>query len=373
MSATAKLWINEVMIEESERNILDVGIASIFRKEDKISIESANENIPSQMLYCKEFLEEDPELSLGYYKAPLHIIRDRLEATGYDLETCRQAALCWEKEEYSGCWDRLIYLRLDIENFGDSAVIIYDISELILGEYTNYYDDFLGYENDKYKDENLLYAKNIILTEGKTDRFILEETFNLLYPHLSEYYSFLNFNDTRYAGGSGNLLNLVKAFAGIGSSDNIIALFDNDTAGEDALQQLKKLDLPKNIKVMKLPDLEILKSYPTIETTGLTTSTDINGMAASIELYTGKDILLQDNGNLTPIQWTGYNIKLNKYQGKILYKDKLHDRFNQKINSAKKGTNFEWEEIKLIFSTIFKLFQEEKRKIICERAKKYYS
>lgn len=44
---------------------------------------------------------------------------------------------------------------------------------------------------------------------------------------------------------------------------------------------------------MRLPDLEFLKSYPTLGPNGLA-NMDINGVAASIELYLGNDVLRGD-------------------------------------------------------------------------------
>ena len=58
----------------------------------------------------------------------------------------------------------------------------------------------------------------------------------LLYPHLADYFTFMDFEGARVGGGAGNLANIVKAFAGAGIVNKIIAIFDNDTAGEAAIQ-----------------------------------------------------------------------------------------------------------------------------------------
>ena len=41
---------------------------------------------------------------------------------------------------------------------------------------------------------------------------------------------------------------------------------------------------------------------------------DVNGLAASIELYFGEDVLCAEQNKLTPVQWKGYNSTLRQYQ-----------------------------------------------------------
>ena len=122
-------------------------------------------------------------------------------------------------------------------------------------------------------------APRIILTEGSTDRAILKEALSILYPHLAEYYSFLEFNSSRSPGGAGHLVSLVKAFAGAGVTNRIVALFDNDTSAREATRALKPLSLPSNIVALHYPDLELLRDYPTLGPSGLTTL-NVNGLAA---------------------------------------------------------------------------------------------
>lgn len=127
-------------------------------------------------------------------------------------------------------------------------------------------------------------APRIILTEGSTDSWILREALQILYPHLFDYDSFLHFDTSRSAGGAGHLVSMVKAFAAAGITNRIIALFDNDTAGRDAIRALEAVSLPPNIAVRRYPESELLRDYPTLGPSGLT-SPDVNGLAASIELY----------------------------------------------------------------------------------------
>ena len=77
----------------------------------------------------------------------------------------------------------------------------------------------------------------------------------------------------------------------------------------------------------------MLRSYPTLGPSG-NTEMDVNGLAASIELYLGRDVLTQDDGSLTPVQWKGYNETVGQYQGEVMRKAQLQHAFNKKADSA---------------------------------------
>jgi hypothetical protein len=74
---------------------------------------------------------------------------------------------------------------------------------------------------------------------------------------------------------------------------------------------------------VKLPHLELLREYPTLGPTGKS-NLNVNGLAASIELYFGSDVLSGANG-ATPIQWRGYNPEMRAYHGEVMEKARLQD------------------------------------------------
>ena len=86
---------------------------------------------------------------------------------------------------------------------------------------------------------------------------------------------------------------------------------------------------------------------------------NINGLAGSIELYFGVDVLEKD-GDLTPIQWKGYNEAIGKYQGEVLHKDELKKGFLTKLKNCQDDPSCVkpeyWNEIDQIFTHIFNLF-----------------
>jgi hypothetical protein len=197
-------------------------------------------------------------------------------------------------------------------------------------------------------------SPRIVLTEGSTDAAILA----LLYPHLADYYSFLDFESSRSPGSAGYLVSVVKAFAGAGITNRIIALFDNDTAAREAIRALAAISLPQNIVVRHYPNLEVLRAYPTLGPGGLA-YLDVNGLARSIELYLGEDVLHEKN-SLVPVQWKGYSETLKRYQGAVMQKAKLHSAFNAKLGRCKSDRGAlkatDWSGLSSILQEIFCAF-----------------
>ncbi len=272
-------------------------------------------------------------------------------------------------------FDMKVPLRIILEDATPNDNLIYDVTDLVWSEYIEDEEDLIEYSLQMSIAGYNSLARTIILTEGKTDSFFLKESLQLLYPHLVDYYSFLEFDDSKLGGGVGNLANITKAFSGAGIVNNIIALFDNDTAAAAAVKSFNDISLPSNIKILKLPEIELLKNYPTIGPSGNVTL-NINGIAASIELYFGQDILKIDGQNFSPIQWTGYDSNLKKYQGEVIDKKKLQERFIEKIKKTKasnlKILDDSWDEMRSILDLIFCAFVENDKNNIIILVEDYY-
>ncbi len=67
-------------------------------------------------------------------------------------------------------------------------------------------------------------------------------------------------------------------------------------------------------------------------------ATDVNGLAGGIELYFGDDILRDEQGNLTPVQWRGYSEAMKKYQGEVIQKSRLLTAFNARAVRCKEDS-----------------------------------
>lgn len=434
------------------KNDVDSDLISLFRASDKVILSEFTPDVlylhPNFYNY-HESLEENSDLRIIYYEAPLDVVRDRLAVMGYSLRTSKEAFQEWIYGELSNIewmknrvpengkfkdllrksyendiailstltpelwieslkvikaanlkptssfqhegpyentligymlshewygfpgYDSLVALRLAIEACESETKLIYDLTDLVWSGYFDYDDDFIEYDLVPFAMEYSSKAKTIVLTEGKTDAWILEQSLKALYPHLKDYFSFLDFEGNSIGGGVGNLANMVKVFAGSGIINNVIALFDNDTAALAACKTFERLTLPPNIVIRRLPVLDFLSNYPTIGPSG-EVHLNVNGIAASIELYLGQDVLKIDGERLIPVQWTGYDRGLNQYQGEVLEKPELHKRFKRKLENGVGTLGTEWDELKAVFAVIFSAFDEKHRSIICQRSRDYY-
>lgn len=272
-------------------------------------------------------------------------------------------------------FDMNVPLRIILEGAKDDQKLIYDVTDLVWSEYFDVSDDLVQHGVQEFADEYSSKSKIIILTEGRTDAWVLKKSLSILYPHLAEYYSFMEFENAKVGGGVGSLMNMVKAFSGAGVINNIVAIFDNDTAAKAAIKNIEKITLPTNIEILKLPEIEILKTYPTIGPSG-NTCMDVNGVAASIELYFGEDVLKLDGINLTPVQWTGYEASVKQYQGEVLNKKLLQEAFKIKIDSVDMNDDYlldaTWDPLRAIFKAIFSAFDRKNEDTICGLVNYYY-
>jgi hypothetical protein len=251
---------------------------------------------------------------------------------------------------------------------------MYDISHLVAQGFIDADDDLVEAATTVHAGQYLSVGRTIILTEGRSDSSALSASLLLLYPHLADYYSFLDFDAFRVPGGSGSLANLTRAMAAAGVINRIIALFDNDTAGESAMRGLRSLNLPTNICLARLPDLEGLRAYPTLGPTGSTTM-DVNGIAASIELYLGRDALTASDGKLVPVQWTGYDAGIGQYQGEIMRKREIQQAFEAKIldcrNDSTRVAAYDWTGLHAIWRFIFSRFHAVDGEMIRQAVTQY--
>jgi HEPN/Toprim N-terminal domain 1 len=253
---------------------------SLFRATDKKIITVKDKSkLPNQLSRWVQYIEDNDETNIVFYSASTKVIKDRLELSGYSLETSKKAygvylqkvikdynkrfelhlnTLSTMNVEYwllmlkeirvrniknnpynreknenpsisymcSHDWygfpcigyygspdvDIRIALRLIIEMCIEDEEFIYDLTDLVLGDCFDLDDDFVDYTSSLVGDK----GKIIILTEGKSDTFILSESLKLLYPHLSDYFSFMDFDGAKVGGGADSLATMVKSFSGAG-------------------------------------------------------------------------------------------------------------------------------------------------------------
>lgn len=102
---------------------------------------------------------------------------------------------------------------------------------------------------------------------------------------------------------------------------------------------------------------------------------NVNGLAGSIEPYLGQECLLDSDSKYYPIQWTGLDPGLQKYQGEITKKDRVQKNFKEKlklcIEDKTSIDKFDWSGVKAILEGIFDLFHEDDGQQILSWAEDY--
>lgn len=206
--------------------------------------------------------------------------------------------------------------------------------------------------------ERTILAPAVIIAEGGTDILVLQKSLKRLYPHLSEYITFFNYEGPNSDGGVTFMVKFLRAFAAARINTLIIAVFDNDAAGLEALQKAKNLALPENIRITALPDIELARSYPTIGPQGMH-EVDINGRAVSIELFLGRHNISGQDGSLTPVVWSNYVPAVQRYQGAIRDKGVVLQRFLKDIETEGEAADYRarYPELVTLWNRLFLLIR----------------
>jgi hypothetical protein len=210
--------------------------------------------------------------------------------------------------------------------------ITLDVSELMLGGWISEDFDPQSVALDHFSYSLANGSPPVVITEGSTDARVLQAVVRIRYPHLQSFIKFFDFADGAEGSAAAGVRTL-KSFAAAGISNRVVLLLDNDTAARDALRTLRGTRLPKHYSTLHYPDIEVANSYPTLGPTGLS-EMNVNGLAGSIEMYLGVDVLIGADGKLTPVQWRSYVEGAKAYQGEILDKTGILKRFREKVRAA---------------------------------------
>lgn len=219
------------------------------------------------------------------------------------------------------------------------------------------------------------HAPIVVLTEGRSDVAFLEPALALLYPHLTDLVRFMDWGGLtirdkgKPEGGAAPLVKTVRAFAAVRIANPVVALFDNDAAAWKELLSLPADELPANIKALQYPPLEFAKTYPTPpppnvdrrDRTGQQAWTDINGLAGSIELYLGRDVLRGPDGMLPPVKWGGLQ-NGTRHQGVLDGKkgSAISKAYEAKLAAAQSDPSLiahqDWEGMRAVLSMVIHAF-----------------
>jgi hypothetical protein len=76
---------------------------------------------------------------------------------------------------------------------------------------------------------------------------------------------------------------------------------------------------------------------------------DVNGLACSLELYLGEDVLRDESGCLLPVRWRGYDQSMRSYQGEIANKKSIQEAFERKLKVCEADPSllqrFDWSGV----------------------------
>jgi 5S rRNA maturation endonuclease (ribonuclease M5) len=247
--------------------------------------------------------------------SPSNLIEKDILNTLVEFETRGFYGMYYESENF----DSLLPLKVILETLPENEDFIYDFS----APYN------WSIENDDIKNIFEGVKKILIVVEGKQDKFSLESFFQMIFPQFQHLYNIVSC-DGNIPGGSSQTRHYFNLLTNACVSNRVIALFDNDTAGQKEIKQLSTSKYQNKYKYISLPNDSFFNNYPTIFPNDDIVNMDINKKACSIELYYPTS-LLKSKGSYSPIIWKGYDMSIKTHQGVIKDKKKINDKFSEYI------------------------------------------
>lgn len=181
----------------------------------------------------------------------------------------------------------------------------------------------------------------LIVTEGSSDAKIIAHALKILKPHLADFFDFVDMNEGYPFTGTGNLYNFTKGLISISVQNNVVILYDNDAEGVFNFNRTVELNVPDNMRILKLPDLRVFEDFETIGPAGLHRA-DINGRAAAIECYL-------DTGPGAVVRWKNHHDKLDVYHGELARKGEVMKAF---MAQTRQSTDYDFSRITAVVDMI---------------------
>lgn len=181
----------------------------------------------------------------------------------------------------------------------------------------------------------------LVVTEGSSDVAIIRHALKLLRPELLDFFDFVDMNEGYPFTGTGNMVNFVKGLISIGIQNNVIVLFDNDAEGNASFNRCQALNIPDNMKVIKLPELDSFKDFPTIGPDGIHLA-DINGRGVAIECFL-------DLSNNPKVRWNNFNKTVQSYQAELEDKDSYKMKF---LEMKQKKEHYDFSKLESLLDYI---------------------
>lgn len=192
--------------------------------------------------------------------------------------------------------------------------------------------------------------KFLIVTEGHTDAQIIDLAIRTLRPEIYDFFGFIDMTEGHPFGGTGPLQKFAKGLAQMDVHNKTLFLYDNDTEGLSAFINTEKLNLPNNMRVAMLPDLDEFKLFRTIGPNG-EEKMDINGKAAAIECYL--DLARNGLPDEPIIRWSGYKGDVKQYQGALLKKERYTKDFLSHSPDMLLERKYDLSKLRCVIDTIY--------------------
>ncbi len=236
-----------------------------------------------------------------------------------------------DSESYYGIFtefvDIALIFRLILESCDESDDIILDFS------YLQYWAEDCIPKAISATDD---VEKTIVLVEGTSDKDILDFAITQIYPHLSDLFYFMDFDDAKGAkrdGGTSFVVKNLKTFYFSKLKSKFIAIFDNDAEGYyskcELMREIK--NWPDNFRILLYSDIKLFNKYPTIAPNGSIVPDDITQRACSIELYL-PDNLIKEDTSYFPVEWESRK-KIKNENGERTFNLDEWERMNQLLDT----------------------------------------
>lgn len=181
----------------------------------------------------------------------------------------------------------------------------------------------------------------LIVTEGSSDAAIIKHAFQILKPHVADFFEYVDMEEGYPFSGTGNLVRFVQGLISIAVQNNVIVVFDNDAEGVSSWNRCLRFTVPDNMRILKLPDLPELANFETIGPNGRHRG-NINGQGAAIECY----LDLEED---PCVRWNNYNMNLDIYQGELIGKDHYKRRF---LRQRERSADYDYGKIASVLEMI---------------------
>ena len=137
------------------------------------------------------------------------------------------------------------------------------------------------------------------------------------------------------------MFRFIQGLISISIQNSVLVLYDNDAEGVTSYERTRELNIPPNMCILKLPDLQAFRQFKTEGPNGAALA-DINGRAAAIECYL-------DFEESPSVRWTAYNAKLDAYQGELINKERFARSFLKQKGSL---SGYDYSRIEAVLDMI---------------------